>query len=449
MSQFTEIVWKGLRAVFPLLILAAGVGGFLVFGQKPKPPEKANAGDKLPSVRTEPIDPHTTGFTIEIDGLAVSHRQVTRAAEVAGRITEKSPSARAGEPVDKEQFLVRINPRDYELEVERLTQEVQRKQQAIDELKTEITNTDSLKALAEKDFQVRTEELGRMKDLFKRGGLSRTDMEQAYRNTLNAENALQLLDNQLRLLKIREGGLALDKKSAELQLEKAQLDKDRTEVLSEVDGVVIRESVQKNDYVQKGQELFVIEDTSKVEVQASLRLQELRWIWASRSESKGSPYRLPSLDAEIHYTLDDRTTTWPAKLARYEGLGLEEQTRMAPVRFVVEDPHLPNETESDSTSSSFMSEAPPALLPGMFVTVRIPIRPQTKLLSIPEAGIRPGNQVWLSRKGEVRLRTVKVVQVIPGKVLVLAESVDIDHEQDRVIVTPLPVVRDGMKVEEE
>ena len=83
-----RLLYELTRIVAPLVILAAGVGGFVVFGRKPQV-AKEIPERPTPHVVTETVTAASGGFRISVDGVAVPFRQGTVAAGAAGRVIDK------------------------------------------------------------------------------------------------------------------------------------------------------------------------------------------------------------------------------------------------------------------------------------------------------------------------------------------------------------------------
>ena len=86
---------------------------------------------------------------MDVDGTVVPFREAQVAAEIAGRIIEKSVKCEAGQYVQTGDLLMKIDSTDYELEVERLTRMKEQEYQALKELDQEIINTRRLQKIAE------------------------------------------------------------------------------------------------------------------------------------------------------------------------------------------------------------------------------------------------------------------------------------------------------------
>ena len=131
-----------LRTIFgwitPFLILGCGVAAFMAMGSQPPPPRIAAEGVTETAVQTVPAVREPGVFQIDFDGVVVPLREVTLSAEVAGRIVKKTADFQSGEFVDQGTLLLEIDPRDYELEVRRLKQELKQAVLSIEEIEEEI-----------------------------------------------------------------------------------------------------------------------------------------------------------------------------------------------------------------------------------------------------------------------------------------------------------------------
>ena len=86
-------------------------------------------------------------------------------------------------------------------------------------------------------------------------------------------------------------------------------------------------------------------------------------------------------------------------------------------------------------------------LPGNRSSRRIRTRPQRALLTVPELGVRPGNEVWLMRDGRLHVEPVRIVRVSDG-VAVIDGVAGTVQPGDRLITTSVPGARDGLPVTE-
>jgi RND family efflux transporter MFP subunit len=291
----------------------------------------------------------------------------------------------------------------------------------------------SLIGLAQRDLQLQQKELERLKGLLGGRMVSEVEIEQGERSVLAAENTVQTLRSQL---------------------EQAKLSLQRTEIQSPIDGVVVTDSVEQGDFVRRAAPLATIEDTSKVEVKCSLQMDELYWLW-NQAASAGagveqstprSDYQIPRAPVTVIYRLEGREYQWKGVLSRYEGIGLDEMTRTVPCRVVVDAPREAEVRGAASDASKDSLTGPPALVRGMYVTVRIHADPKTALAEIREAAVRPGNTVWLVREGKLERIDVNLIRVVGEMAIVRMDGLSAG---DEVVVTPLVAAYDGMPVREQ
>ena len=347
---------------------------------------------------------HDDVLLLEADGVVVPYREIQLATQVAGRIAHKSPYCRAGNYVEQGQVLFQIDDRDYMLEVSRHSKQLEQSLLQLEEVDVDIQNVGELIEIAQEDLQLQLKEYNRLKRLEDGQVITATDVDRAQRSVLMARSTLTQLSGQFATLGKSKYRMQAGTELAGIQLEKARLDESRTTVTAPVSGVIIRELVEEDSFAQKGAPLVTIEDTSHVEVKCNLRMDDLYWIWnqqanrpapGSGDEVAANEYQLPETPVDVMYELVGRaggTYHWKGRLERYDGLGLDQETRTVPVRIVVDQPHR-DRVAGDS--------GPSTLVRGMYVTIMIRCRPVSPLVRISERAVQPGNRVWFVTPGDV------------------------------------------------
>ncbi len=187
------------------------------------------------------------------------------------------------------------------------------------------------------------------------------------------------------------------------QLAQAKVNLERTEIKAPISGVIVSEMVETASYIQKGATLCVIHDTQRVEVSCDLRADQLMHVLDQRldtfagwsSDKSSGDYELPPTPVTVTYRVvgrDDTVMQWQGILSRYEGIGLNAQSRTIPIRITVENPRqmTRNGRAVDETDTG----SPPALVQGMFVECSIHTVPKRPLVLVPKLALRPGSQVW-------------------------------------------------------
>lgn len=448
------------RFLAPLLILAVGIGGFVVFGQRPKVPQRAERPQKTMPVRTAVVERYEEALPLEVDGVVVPYRQIRLSAEVEGRVMQKEPGSRAGSYVRLNAPLLQIDPTDYRLQVERLRSELKQAEADLDAVETDIDNTQKLIALSREEWLLRQKDLRRTEKAFARKAVTEREMDEGRRMELSARNTLQTLLNQLAASRRRKAILTAARERANVQFRQAMADLRRTEVAAPVNGTIVKDYVEEGDFVKKGDPLFLINETNRMEVKCSLRIDQLFWIWMQQKKSRLSDsqspreenvarrrFQLPQTPAEVVFRLNGVEYLWEGELSRYEGTGLDEKTRMVPCRVLVSAPAKVRVSGKGSRNTRG-DILPPALFSGMYVSVRIPVQPSVPLLSIPAVALRPGGKVWVVRRGRLCVEPVEVVHAAGERVILRPRPQGKLQAGEKVVISPLPQVDEGLAVAE-
>ena len=213
----------------------------------------------------------------------------------------------------------------------------------------------------------------------------------------------------------------------------------RTVVTAPVDGVIVTELVQENDYVRQGDQIITFEDTSKTEVRCNLTTTDLNWIRRNSKPNGDQPlsvYQLPKTDVLIYDSVRPNIM-WKGTLERFDGIGRDPITKTIPCRIIVDQPVI--ETP----------EGPSALVRGMFVKCRMEVQTSASeesnnLISFSELALHPNNQVWFVSDDKLDRALVKIVDRTQksssggGPATVVARPLsDKLKSGTRVVVSPL------------
>jgi multidrug efflux pump subunit AcrA (membrane-fusion protein) len=488
------------KILTPVAIVAAGVGSLMLFGRKPEPPTPPQTSDRGALVETSTVERFDGAFKLRLDGVALPIRRIKLAAEVEGRITEKSDAARGGRSVTPNTPLFAIDATDYQLEVERLQAQSKQADEQLAAVDVDIANTEELLALAVEDQALAKRSLERSIDLNSRNAISETELDEAKRHELTSSNALQSLRNQLSTQMQQRRTQQAACNLVAVQLKQAQADLARTKIVSPINGSVVTDHVEIDDHVRPGDVLIELSDNSQMEIRCSLTVDQLFWIWLAggsagprpavsgfeepggiqRADSSGplllpdvppgltssaklpgptgsstatASLELPRLPVFVVYEFAGQLVEWDGVLSRYEGSGLDAQTRTAPCRILVPEP-----TKARVRTAAGQQDAtavpPPRMFSGMYVDIEIPIATQVSLLTLPLEAIRPGDsvrsgrKVWVDRDGKLSVVDVKVARVERDHALIHEQPTGL-HAGDQVIVSPLASVSEGMAIREQ
>ena len=461
-----------INVVGSLVILAAGVYCFQIFGEKPDvPTRETKDADQAVLVRTAIVESYERPLELQVDGEASTYRVVTVGAEVAGQILEKPDNIRGGLFVEQNQLLFRIDALDFELDVERIQAQLDQVIEETAAIEIDLTNTTALIALGQEDLQLRRNELNRKKKLIEGNATTESQLDEALRQELAARNSLQSLENQHRSLTQQKKTKQATIKLYAAQLRRAELDVERCDVRAPISGRLVDDLVEEGDYVKLGDDLVHISDGSRMEIACSLQSDQLAWIWqqqvaqqqgaqqqgaqqqgaqqqGAESASAAAPHdpiHLAPVPCEVVFEFQGVETIWDGQLTRFEGTGIDRDTRMFPCRVLVE---RPDEPRTNRSAGGRPAATPPTLLSGMYVTVRIPVESAVPLLQVPLEAVRPGGELWVVRDGRLQVALVSVAKANPHTAIIRRDDSGVTVG-DRVIVSPLAAIADGMPVREQ
>ena len=444
-----KFIRKVFSWVMPLVILGGGVAAFMALGSQPPPPRKEADVGAAVTVETLPVVREPGRIAIDFDGVVVPLREVTLSAESGGRIVRMAEVCRGGRFVERGAQLLAIDPRDYELEVRRLEQELKQAVLTIEEIDEEIKQNERSVNLAERQVALAHREVERFDGLKSSRVVTEADYERALRDELSADSNLNMLQGQRRVLAKRRIRLTEAQTLTATMLERAELDLERTRIIAPVSGMVVDSMVEEDSFVSKGTPLVTIEDTSAAEVRVSLQMDDVARIWSdTRQTPSGSPYDFPDTPATVVYQIGDRQYRWQGVLKRQEGRGLDERTRTLPCRVLVADPTAVEALDRYGAALPALPAGTPlSLIRGMFVDVRVEVATDQPLVSTPCEALRPNGDVWVARDNKLAIVRPPLVQVDAGRAVFESTPQGL-RPSDRVIVSQLSNVRDGMAIAE-
>jgi len=445
-----NVVRSILGWVLPVVILGAGIAAFMFMGSQPPPARKQADVAAATPVRTTDVRAETDGLTIEADGVVVPLREVTLAAEVGGRLLQKSDACNEGQFVKAGTPLFEIDPRDYEFDVERLERELKQAGHALEELDEEVAQNGTSIDLAKRQVELARREAARLETLKAGKIVTESEHDRAVREELTAANALTMLEGQKRVLAKRRNRLLEGQSLAKTMLEKARLDLSRTKIVAPIDGIVVEDKVEQDSFVSKGTPLVTIEDTRSAEVRTSLPMDDVARVWGGRRNGDAARAAHDQLDtpATVVFKVGDAAYEWKGVLSRQEGRGLDEKTRTLPCRVLVSDPRGVTALDRyGAPLADLPPGAPQSLLRGMFVEVRVHVDPVEPLVSIPEEAQRPSGEVWVVRDGRLVILDPRPVQVAGGRVVFDAAASGL-LPGDRVVTSQISHPLSGMEVVE-
>ena len=377
------------RRQFFLVLAVLGTGALLVglvFLTKGEPPTAAPA-PIVPAVGVAVAAPAPHAFEVVTHGTVAPRTETELVAEVPGRVVSVAPSLEAGGFFSAGDVLLELDGREHEIAVERARAAVK---------------------LAASEARLAEAEVGRRRELSKRGIASSADLEQFESRAAVARATL----DQVRA-----------------SLAQAELDLERTVVRAPFDGRVRERRVDLGQFVSPGVSLAKIFAVDYAEVRLPIRTEDLSYVDVPLGLGEAD---LSALDVPVTLSakLGGQRREWPARLVRSEG-DIDLTTRMLHVVARVEDPY-----------ARLGGERTP-LPVGLFVQATIEGRELEDAYVLPAMALRERDRVFVVDPEErLRFREVDVVRRDGTDVVVGAGLAP----GDRVIVSPLQNATEGMRV---
>lgn len=390
------------------LALIAGIAFVVIMVKLKQPPEMVEAQATATPVRIMEITPRQFRTEARGYGQVLPARSWNAVANVGGRVIWKHPELESGNLIPKGTRLLEIDPTRYELAEASASADLAGIEAELRQLDQEERNTGELLKLEERRLTLARRELDRAETLVARGALSQTRYDEQQRATLQQEQAVQSLRNQLNLVPVRRDTLQARMARAESSLASARKDLDDTRFEAPWDLRVHQANIDTGQHVSPGQTLFIADDITRAEATVQLEVAELRRVLSQLSGGS-----LPETSANNHFTdfhdqlplseLDIRVTPtnvpdahWPGKLTRVTS-SLDQATRTVQAVISVDEPYR-----------NANPPARPPLVRNMFVQTSITAQTPEPVIVIPANAVHQGVVYLANADNRLQRRPVSV-----------------------------------------
>ncbi|MCZ6784315.1 MAG: efflux RND transporter periplasmic adaptor subunit [Proteobacteria bacterium] len=376
------------RKALPIGVLVMGLIATVALVSA-RPAVKSRAPERaLPLVRVMEAASESVQLRVSAQGSVVPRTESSLVAEVAGRITEVSPSLAPGGFFESGDLLVQIDPSDYRVALERAKAGLAR---------------------AESELDWARASLARRRTLSDQGVASDAALEDAQ----NSERVAEAVR--------RDAGAAL---------EQARRDLERTRVVAPFAGRVREKHVDVGQFVSRGVNVARVYAVDYAEVRLPISDEDAAFVDLpidyrdSHSDSDGPRVILRARFAGRNYE-------WSGRVVRTEG-EIDPRTRMIHAVARVEDPYgRGNDPDR------------PPLAVGLFVDAEIEGRRYDDIVVLPRSALRGRDHVVVVDDDDtLRLRKVEILRRERDRVMVRAGVA----AGEKVCISPLPVSVDGMRV---
>lgn len=401
------------KRLFPLIILAIGVLGFLILKMTRPEPAEVSATERSWRVTVQAIEPGTHTPLLPLYGQVVAPEQLTVTATLAGRIEARPVSE--GERVKAGALLVALDEADIGPVVDQAEAQVADLQA---QLRAEDVRFRNDQAAIRSERAIRDNarrQLERTESLVTRNLASKEDLEAATDALARAELTVSTRQRAIEEHPARLQSLEAKLAQAEANLATIRRDAKRARLEAPFDGVVTDVQVAPGDQVARNEPLLSVYPDRGLELRA-------------RVPARFRAELLAALDRGETLIARSESGNHRFKLSRFAG------------------------TADPAGTEAILTLAGPAagLRPGELIPVRLERPPRTETVAIPFSALYGADAVYLMnsddrmqrvfvhRVGEARASNGERRLVVAGDALTPGA---------RLITTHLPNAVTGLKVE--
>ncbi len=359
------------KIILPFLIIITGsVIAWYIYETAPKALKKSPV-KPVEHVRVVPAHRTTEEIILHLMGNVIPSREILLKPRVSGKIIDINQKFMIGGCFNMGDFILQIDPEDYELAVKRKESNV---------------------ALAANDL---TLELGRQ-DVAKREWelLSQNKFNQGKfnQNNIGDEFDRELALRQPQLEKARATLLA-----ARAELQQSMLELERTSVKAPFNGIILEKFVDTGSQVSTQDRLAVLAGTDAFWINVNIPVDRLKWLLIPKSDGDiGSHAKI------IYGNNPDQHFERKGMVIKLLG-NLEAEGRMARILVSVDDP-LGLQIDPEKAEAAVSP-----LLLGDYVRVEICGLSIKGIFSIPRTALH-NNRVWIVREdGRLDIRDVDII----------------------------------------
>lgn len=374
------------KALLPLLAVAVGASVAFAIVASKETPATQRAEIPIPLVRIVTVAPETVRLNVNTYGTVVPRTESELIPQVAGPVVWVSSALVSGGFFEKDELLLRIDPRDYEASLESARAALERRR--------------SEHHRAEKQFARQLQLKGQ---------------------DAASESVFDDADNDLRVAvaSLRDASAALGK---------AERDVERTELRASFTGRVRSERVDIGQYVTRGESIARLYAIDFAEVRLPIPDDDIPFIDLSLAQRRQET-EVSEPEVLLSARFAGAQQQWTGRIVRTEG-EIDPESRMIHAVARVENPY------------EVVAGRPP-LAVGLFVDAKILGRVVESVFVVPRSAVHEGDIVHIvGQDDRLRFQAVEVLRNEHDRVIVKAGL----RAGDRVAVSRLTIPVEGMRV---
>ena len=407
--------------VFVVLLAALLIAAVLVI-LRPKAerrvPQETGRLVEVFAVRAEKVQMY-----VEAYGTVEPREALLLVAEVRGQIVATDHSFEEGDFVTRGTRLIQIDPRNYQLEVQRRNVQIKQAEAEIKRLEQEVLNLQARIKIATTDVSLAKSEYFRLKKLIDRKVIAQSTLDKTEQQYLASQQRLQALENQLALTGPQKEQLLAQRDLAKVLFQEAKLDLERSGMIAPFDGWVLEKTIEVGQHVTVGQSMGRIYNAGELDIEVRIPVKDFKWLPAELNSDA-------RIEADVIFENQGVRKIWNGRVSRVKAQ-MDDRTRTLPVVI-----------EVDETSKSEENRSLLRLRPGMFVTVKIKGKEVGEAFVLPRHVVYPGDIVYTVKEDRLKIKSVNILRTFKDSVIINQGLSDGEY----IIKTPLSAVTDGMLV---
>jgi RND family efflux transporter MFP subunit len=360
---------------------------------------------------------------IEAYGTVGPREALKLVAEVRGQVVIINPTFKEGGFVKAGTRLIQIDPRTYELEVQRRSVQIKQAQAEIKRLEQEVLNLQARIKIAKLDVSLAKNEYFRLQKLIDKKVISQSTLDKTEQQYLASLERLQALENQMALTGPQREQLLAQRDLAKVLHQEAKLDLERSGLTAPFDGWVLEKAVEVGQHVNIGQNLGRIYSAGQLDIEVRIPVKDFKWFPAALDQDEIA-------EADVIFENTGAQRTWKGRVSRIKAQ-MDDRTRTLPVVVEVDEASIAQQNQSSLR-----------LRPGMFVSVRIKGKEVEQAFVLPRHVVYPGDLVYTIKDDRLKIKSVNILRTYKESVIV-NEGLS---EGEQIIKTPLSAATDGMMV---
>ena len=413
--------YKTIRVVVVLTI--ASVTAFMLVTLRPRA-QRQERREIGRLVEVMPARAATLPMMVESYGTVTPREALKLVSEVKGQIVSLHPAFEEGGFVRRGSRLIQVDPRTYQLEVDRRRVQILQVAAELKRLAQEIRNLEASIRIARSNLDLARSEFERLKNLSISKAVSRSTLEKTEQAYLTSLDRRQALENQMALTGPAREQLAAQQDMAAVLLRQAQLDLERTNIAAPFDGWVLEKRIEVGQHVNPGEYLGRIYRDGALEVEVRIPAKDLKWLPPDFNGSPAPPARI------VFGSQEGFEQTWRGRVDRMKA-EMDVRTRTFQMVVVI-----------DGSDGASRPHRRVSITPGMFVTVQIEGVKIERAFLLPRHVVHPGDVVYTLEDNRLRVKSVHIARRHKN-------SVYVDRglsEGELIVTTPLSDAIEGMAV---